>query len=122
MSKLIDEVAAYLFHQGTNAYAYRVFGCHFDGQRHWFTIWAPTALRVSVVGAFNNWNTDANPMQKTEFNGIWTCGIQNLSDGMLYKYAVTSKTGKTVLKADPFAFYSELRPGTALQNMEFGRL
>ncbi|MHB1315475.1 MAG: 1,4-alpha-glucan branching protein GlgB [Christensenellales bacterium] len=113
MPKQIDEVSAYLFHQGTNAYAYRVFGCHFDGHRHWFTVWAPSALRVSVVGSFNAWDANANPMEKTEFEGIWTCSIEGLQNGMLYKYAVTSKEGNTVLKADPYAFASEFRPSTA---------
>ncbi len=107
--------AAYLFHQGTYYQSYEFFGAHIqDDGTVVFRIWAPNARAISVVGNFNGWNQQANPMKRLEdLGGIWEATIPNLKQGDLYKYAVTQADGNVVLKADPYAFYSENRPATA---------
>ncbi len=110
ISRLKDDI--YLFNTGEAQRAYRMFGCHQNSRGNFtFCLWAPNAKKVSVVGDFNEWNPDVDVMQC--YNGIWFVEIKGASKGDNYKYAVTSKSGKTVLKADPFAFHSETRPGNA---------
>jgi len=78
-----------------------------------FAVWAPNARRVSVVGDFNGWDERVYPM-RLRSNGIWEIFIPGVSVGALYKYAILSWNHEyRVLKADPFAFAAELRPGTA---------
>lgn len=113
----MDETAVYLFNHGENAYAYRALGAHernAGGIRYWeFSVFAPNAVRISVVGDFNNWKQGANPMEKFGETGCWSCCIAEAGKGDRYKFAITGRDGQTVLKSDPFAFRSELRPGTA---------
>ncbi|MBI3464994.1 MAG: 1,4-alpha-glucan branching protein GlgB [Planctomycetes bacterium] len=78
-----------------------------------FAVWAPNAERVNVIGDFNGWNTDANPMQLSGDHGVWHTFVPDLAEGALYKYAVHARGGQRLEKADPFAFGSELRPATA---------
>ena len=107
----------YLFHEGTLFESYRMLGAHhisekgYEGVR--FIVWAPNAAAVSVVGDFNGWETTRHEMEKIENSGLWIAFIQGLSEGEIYKYAVRSREGKVELKADPYGFYSELRPNTA---------
>ena len=86
-----------------------------DGRRKgaYFAVWAPNAKAVSVVGDFNNWDKDKNPMVREEPLGIYTCFIQGIEEDMIYKYCIETKTGDFLYKADPFANYAEVRPGTA---------
>ncbi|MDL2300293.1 1,4-alpha-glucan branching protein GlgB [Clostridiaceae bacterium OttesenSCG-928-D20] len=92
--------------------AYENLGCHDigDGKYH-FAVWAPHAKAVSLVGDFNSWEQNQNPMKKNK-NGIWDITIDSPKYGDVYKYAVTSEKGETVLKSDPFAFHSETGPAT----------
>ena len=78
-----------------------------------FAVWAPFADRVSVVGDFNMWDGRRNMMERIEDTGVFTIFIPELEDGSLYKFEIRKKNGELELKADPYAFYSELRPGTA---------
>jgi 1,4-alpha-glucan branching enzyme len=79
-----------------------------------FAVWAPNARRVSVVGDFNGWRRSAHPMRRHELSGIWDKFVPGLAIGALYKFAITARDGAELpLKADPFGFYSERRPGTA---------
>lgn len=78
-----------------------------------FSVWAPNAQSVSVVGNFNSWNRDLNVMDRDYDTGVWTLFIPNLGEGELYKYAVRGADGNTVLKSDPYGFYHEVRPNTA---------
>ncbi len=107
----------YLFGEGKATRAYEMLGAHKKttngvlGYR--FVLWAPHAQSVSIVGSFNNWDMSKNPMQKIGSCGIWYTFIKSVSDGCTYKYAITDNEGKIHYKADPYAFYSELRPNTA---------
>ena len=107
----------YLFGEGTHYEIYNKLGAHpktFDGKDgYYFAVWAPHAASVSVVGDFNNWDPDACPMQVLETSGIYERFIPGIKPGELYKFAITTQTGKVIFKADPFAQYAEYRPGTA---------
>jgi 1,4-alpha-glucan branching enzyme len=114
----IDDYSTFLFHQGTNYSSYRLFGAHFTARRRKscvrFVLWAPHASQVSVVGDFNQWDGNANPMERAEDgNGIWVAYIEGLQEGDNYKYSITTASGDVILKSDPYAFWSELRPDTA---------
>ena len=79
-----------------------------------FAVWAPNAQRVSVVGPFNDWDGRRHPMRVRLNTGIWEVFIPNVGSGSIYKFEIVGQDGKLrPLKADPFAFQSELRPRTA---------
>lgn len=111
-----ENLPVYLFHQGTYYRAYDFMGAHFDevdGQKGViFRTWAPKAENVSVVGDFNDWNAFSLPMKRISEGGIYEAFVPGAKEYSNYKYAVTS-CGKTVLKADPYAFHSETPPATA---------
>ncbi|MCD7769639.1 MAG: 1,4-alpha-glucan branching enzyme, partial [Oscillospiraceae bacterium] len=95
-----------------NSYrAYDHLGCHPQGDDRVFRVWAPNARAVSVVGDFNGWDRDAAPMTR-DMDGIWSAVLSGVQNGNIYKYAVIGADGKTVLKADPFAFHAETGPAT----------
>ena len=108
----------WLFHQGNDFFAYKYFGAHFSEKNGIygviFRVWAPNAVSVSVVGDFNGWDKNANVMQSLDDDGsIWELFIPSLKEYDIYKYSIETKEGKTILKADPYAFHAETRPGTA---------
>lgn len=114
----IDDYSTFLYHQGTNYSSYRLFGAHFTSYKRKscvrFAVWAPHAQQVSVVGDFNNWDDRMDRMTASSYgNGIWVAYIEGLQEGDIYKYAITTSSGDVILKSDPYAFASELRPGTA---------
>lgn len=113
----ITEVDRYLFGQGTHYEIYEKLGAHPKTYKNqdgmYFAVWAPHAAQVSLVGDFNGWNPDANPMSVLADSGIWEIFISGMSVGELYKYAITTTSGKILFKADPYAFSAEYRPGTA---------
>src|SRR5690606_22906969 len=77
-------------------------------------VWAPNAMRVSVVGNFNNWDGRRHPMRFHPANGVWELFLPGLSEGDIYKYEIkTHYHGYMVTKADPVAFASEMRPKNA---------
>lgn len=78
-----------------------------------FAVWAPNAVRVSVVGDFNVWDGRCHPMQRLGDFGIFELFIPELEEGMIYKYELKFKNGDPALKADPYGSYSQLRPDTA---------
>ena len=112
----MNKFDAAAFCGGTNSTAYRYLGAHpartggKDGYR--FRVWAPNAAYVSVVGDFCGWNGYAHPMQRNG-DGIWETFVPGVRQYDTYKYAVTSRQGRTVLKTDPYAFHTETRPGNA---------
>ena len=111
------EVPLYLFHQGKNAEAYKLFGSHFaekDGVRGVvFRVWAPKAADVSVVGDFNHWNREESYMKKISDGGIWELFIPGLKKFDNYKYSIRTERGQIKLKADPYGYHMETRPNTA---------
>jgi len=113
----LTEYQLYLFNNGTNYYCQNMLGAHIFNQTDEllvrFTVWAPNAKNVSVVGDFNDWDKEAHPMQKLGDTGIWQLFIPNLSQGDIYKYQIEAIDGQVLLKADPYSFFSELRPDTA---------
>ena len=96
---------------------YKKLGAHIvnDGEKQgvYFAVWAPHAEKVSVVGEFNDWDADKNPMKREEPLGIYTCFVPDVQEGALYKYCIQTYKGDHIYKADPFANYAELRPGNA---------
>lgn len=100
------------FFEGRDIEAYRLFGAHVKKGYVEFSVYAPNAKSISVIGTFNDWNENKNVMKKGT-TGIWTCRIKNAKVNDSYKYHVEQATGEVVDKMDPFAFYSELRPDTA---------
>ena len=104
----------YLFHRGEYRQAYEYFGAHPNRSSTIFRIWAPTAKSVAVVGDFNNWNArEEDYCQKITNEGIWEVEIKKVKKGAIYKFQIETFWGQKILKADPYAFYSELRPQTA---------
>ena len=104
----------YLFHRGEYRQAYEYFGAHPNRSSTIFRIWAPTAKSVAVVGDFNNWNArEEDYCQKITNEGIWEVEIKKVKKGAIYKFQIETSWGQKILKADPYAFYSELRPQTA---------
>ena len=103
-----NDLPIYLFRQGTNFESYRFFGAHpawEDGVSGYvFRVWADNAAKVSVIGSFNGWNPEANPMTKKD--GIWEGFVPNVKTYDKYKFHILSKQGETFDKADPFAFHS----------------
>ena len=120
MNETINREDLYLFQTGKARQAYLTFGCHYQKKTktHRFTVWAPNAKSVSVVGDFNFWNPLAHPM-KGDKDGIYTIEIEGLKKGDLYKYHVEGYDGICRYKSDPFAFYAECRPDTASKVWDF---
>lgn len=102
------------WNQGIFLEGYNYLGSEpLEGGTTRFRVWAPNARKVNVAGTFNDWNPDSNPMEKDEATGIWFAEINGAAPGDLYKYQILTADNTTVLKADPYACYSELRPDTA---------
>lgn len=112
-----DSVPLYLFHQGTNYKAYEYLGAHLVKRGRGFGVmfrtWAPNAQEVSVVGDFNKWDPDANPLTRINEEGIWEGYVSKLHQMDLYKFCITTQSGERVFKTDPYAFYMETRPNNA---------
>jgi 1,4-alpha-glucan branching enzyme len=115
---LLTDFELHLFGEGTIYRAYHTMGAHLrtvDGIAgvH-FVVWAPNAGRVSVVGDFNRWDGRCHPMTSRGSTGLWELFFPDVSAGTLYKYEIRPRDRATILlKADPYAFASELRPKTA---------
>ena len=106
----------YDFLNGQCIEAHNYFGAHFsesNGQSVvTFRLYAPLAEDVSVIGEWNNWDVTKDKMQKIDDSGVWEISIPNLNNYQCYKFHFKNAKGKYVDKIDPYAFYSELRPGT----------
>ena len=114
----LTDFDVYLLNEGTHYRAYEKLGAHLgtrDGQLGvQFTVWAPNASVVSVIGDFNGWNPDAHPMARRGGSGFWEAFVAGVEVGAGYKFSVTSGDGnRRIAKADPFAFSTEVRPRTA---------
>ena len=122
----IGELDQYLFGQGNPYEIYGKMGAHkvvYKGEEGvYFAVWAPHARRVAVVGDFNGWDFEANYMERQEPVGIYTCFVPGVKEGDLYKFCIETQQGKRIFKADPFANYAELRPGTASRVVDISHL
>ena len=115
---LLTDFELHLFSEGTFYRAYDTLGAHLrtvdDITGVHFVVWAPNAERVSIVGEFNRWDGRCHPMTNRGATGLWELFLPGLAGGLLYKYEIRPRHQDAVLlKADPYAFASELRPRTA---------
>ena len=118
MSKdFITQDDCYLFGKGTHYEIYNKLGAHLvtkNGRKGvYFAVWAPHAVNVSVIGEFNDWIGFDHNMEMNNESGIWELFIPDVKEGAAYKYVISTQDGKTLYKADPYGFWSELRPETA---------
>ena len=122
----IGELDQYLFSMGTHYDIYKKMGAHeavMNGKKGvYFAVWAPNAATVSVIGEFNGWREEANPMTRLEPSGIYEGFVVGAKVGMLYKVFIKTKDGRGLYKADPFANYAEQRPGTASRITDITKL
>ncbi len=116
--KIFNEEDLYLFHEGRNYNAYNFMGAHFTSENRKrgvrFTVWAPRAKNIFLVGDFSYWEIkEENKLERINETGLWSIFIPRLKEGIKYKYYIEQEDGKAVLKADPYGIYSEVRPNTA---------
>ncbi|MEJ7685717.1 MAG: 1,4-alpha-glucan branching protein GlgB [Variovorax sp.] len=107
---------AYLFREGTHARLHDLLGCHLraDGDGAHFAVWAPNARSVSVIGEWNDWQADADPLAFSgDATGVWSAACAGARRGNAYKYRIVAGDGRVLLKADPLALLSEMAPATA---------
>ncbi len=113
------------FHKGIHCGVYNFLGAHcitnngLKGVN--FTLWAPNASRVNIVGDFNNWIGIDYPMKRIRESGIWNIFIPDLGEKEIYKYEIHTKDGEIILKSDPYAYYAELRPNTASMTIRLNK-
>ncbi|MCI8589564.1 MAG: 1,4-alpha-glucan branching protein GlgB [Clostridiales bacterium] len=109
-----DNVAAYLFHQGTNYKTYEYLGAHQENENMIFRVFAPKADAISLVGDFNNWDDQKTPFTRITEQGVWEAELTNtaFNPDDKYKFKIF-KDGNAHYKADPYAFYSETLSRTA---------
>ena len=114
---VLSDFDLHLFGEGNNHKIYEKLGAHkmtIDGiEGTFFAVWAPCAKRVSVVGNFNQWDGRRHPMRTRGPSGVWELFIPGINQGEVYKYEIKTPHNDLYVKADPYAFYSELRPNTA---------
>ncbi len=113
----LGDIDLYLAGEGTHHRLYEGLGAHLremDGVKGVsFTVWAPNAKRVSVVGDFNQWDGRIYPLRQMGSSGIWELFVPGLGPGTPYKYEIKTLNNELRLKTDPYAFAMELRPKTA---------
>ena len=129
-SPFLTDFDLHLLGEGSHFRNYEKLGAHLTelngqpGVR--FAVWAPNARSVAVIGDFNGWNRDANPMRVRGESGIWEAFVPGIGQGEVYKYFIRSNyNGYEVEKADPYGFAAEVRPRTAskvwdLEGYEWG--
>lgn len=108
-----DEMAEYLFHEGTNYKAYDYFGSFPDKDGCTFRVWAPNAKKVYVTGDFCDWEPDKYPAVKINDGGIYECTIKGVKKFDCYKYVFETPDGRIIYKSDPYATHFETRPNTS---------
>ncbi len=113
----ISDYDLYLYKKGQLFQAYKTFGAHLIKKDNVngcnFTVWAPSAVAVSVVGNFNHWIPGMHPMTNVNDSGIWSIFIPGIEANEVYKYAIKLNNHEIKMKTDPFSFYNEKRPRTS---------
>ena len=122
----IGELDQYLFGQGNHYEIYEKLGAHLvqNGKQKgvYFAVWAPNAQKVSVIGEFNDWDLTADVMERNDPVGIYTCFVEGAKENEMYKFCIETKKGELLYKADPYANYAELRPGTASRITDISKI
>lgn len=116
LPEVFGETDAYLFREGTHAGLYRCLGCQLDadGEGATFGVWAPNATHVWVMGDWNSWQHEAEPLSpRWDGTGIWQAHCADARLGHAYKYRIRTRSGRILEKADPLALYAERPPQTA---------
>ncbi|MEK6590572.1 MAG: 1,4-alpha-glucan branching protein GlgB [Nitrospinota bacterium] len=114
---IIGDIDRHLFNEGNHFLIYEKLGAHLidvNGIKgvH-FAVWAPNAKRVSIIGDFNKWDGRRHPMRILGSSGIWELFIPGIKEGEIYKFEIKTQANHLLVKADPYAFYSEVRPKSA---------
>ncbi|MEP6603706.1 MAG: 1,4-alpha-glucan branching enzyme, partial [Spartobacteria bacterium] len=108
---IMGDVDLHLFAEGQHWKIYDKFGAHLRTIRGetgvYFSVWAPNAQRVSVVGDFNIWDGRVNPMRKLLGSGSWELFLPGVEEGTHYKFEIRTHTGAVLLKSDPYAFFNQ---------------
>ena len=113
----ISEYDEYLFTQGNHYEIYKKMGAHkvvvngVEGVH--FAVWAPNAKYVNVAGSFNNWDIYKHNMNRLSISGIYETFIPGVTEDAIYKFVITTKDGKKIYKADPYAYHAQMRPENA---------
>ncbi|HEY8589207.1 MAG TPA: 1,4-alpha-glucan branching protein GlgB [Naasia sp.] len=117
----IGDLDLYLFGEGRHERLWDVLGAHV--REHWgvnapvrgvsFTVWAPHARAVQVIGDFNGWNGATHAMRRLDANGVWELFVPGVGEGVSYKFKILTASGDWIEKADPMAQYTEVPPATA---------
>ncbi len=113
----IEEFDLHLFNEGKHWHAYKMLGAHeheVDGVVGvLFSVWAPNADRVSIIGNFNLWDGRVNPMRSRGGAGVWELFMPGMSPGSCYRFELRSKHGEILVKNDPYAHLFQKRPENA---------
>jgi 1,4-alpha-glucan branching enzyme len=113
---MLDDFLIHLFYEGNCLEAHQLFGAHIMKDKTIrFCVYAPNAKRVDLIGETNDWNGSIQELQRYQDTGIFYAFVVGIKEGDLYKYRITTMDNRVIDKADPYAFCSELRPGTASQ-------
>ncbi len=111
-----NDFPLYLFYQGKNCESYKFFGVHAieeNGEKkHRFRVWAPNAVSVSVVGDFNGWDREVNPMYLIA-DGVWEVVIPALAQFEMYKFSIETRDKRILMKSDPYGHHFETRPANS---------
>src|SRR3954469_6735354 len=113
----LGELDLHLFGEGRHHGLWNVLGAHHrchqgvDGTS--FAVWAPNAKAVRIVGDWNFWDGRVQPMRSLGSSGVWELFVPGVEKGAKYKFEMVAADGRRILKADPFAFATEVPPGTA---------
>ncbi|MBV9934246.1 MAG: 1,4-alpha-glucan branching protein GlgB [Actinobacteria bacterium] len=113
----LGDIDLHLLGEGRHRHLFRILGAHprvhqgVEGTA--FAVWAPNARAVRVVGDFNDWDGRRHPMRELGVSGVWERFVPGVGPGTLYKFELEGADGRLRLKADPFAFATEVPPGTA---------
>jgi 1,4-alpha-glucan branching enzyme len=115
--RVLTDFDLHLFNEGTHHRLFEKLGAHRitvgDAAGVHFSVWAPNADRVSVVGGFNGWDGRVHPMRLLAPSGVWELFVPDLADGEMYKFEIRTRNGALLQKSDPFGFVFEQSPKTA---------